>query len=181
MSDAKLGTSIPYDTEKDRKVMDAVGIVTPVLDLVKKDPSVRKLIQDALTLTPARIEALNAHELRKYILVMPQALMHYQDCLARAINKLAEAKNEFDDVIAKPASLLTKEDFEKGVPSAPTPEMKLARMRELFPAEYAALIAKIRERQSIVISMEGQLDNIKIASDNLKKVFNTYYRATQSE
>jgi hypothetical protein len=157
-----------------------VGYITPVLDLVSKDKSVKALIREALCLTPVQIEQLTANQIRKYILVMPQALIHYQDCLARAINKLREAENEFDDVIAKPASLLTKDDFPKGS-SAPTGEMKQARMRELFPREYGALIAKVRERKGIVISMEGQIKNIQIASDNLKKVFSTYYRAAQSE
>ena len=185
---AYLGKEIPYgkvikddkEVEKDQLVLEHVGYITPVLDLVNKDKSVKTLIRESLCLTPVQIEQLTANQIRKYILVMPQALIHYQDCLARAINKLREAENTFDDVIAKPASLLTKDDFPKGS-SPPTGEMKQARMRELFPEQYAKLIALVRERKAIVTRMEGQIKNIQIASDNLKKVFGTYYRAAQSE
>lgn len=171
---ANLGETIEYNDTKHEDVFQYVGVIGPVVAQVKKDKEVMELVNKVFTLTPSDIEKLSVPEINRYLLMIPRGLIFLQDCVNRAVISEKRAEHEFEDVIALQAALLTRKDFGEGAPASITKEMRLAKMREKFPTEYNEAVKKMRERQSIVLRLEGQLKHLQVFNDNLKKVRDTY-------
>lgn len=172
-----LGNAVVSDDTKHEKVFQYIGVLGPVVEQVKKDKEVMKLVERIFTITPDDIEKLSVPEINRYLLMIPRALVFLQDCVNRAIIKQKRAEQEFDDVIALQAALLTRKDFGEGAPASITKEMRLAKMREQYPNEYNDIIKKMRECEQIVMRLEGQLKHFQVFNDNLKKIRDTYNTA----
>jgi len=172
-----LGTPIEWDKTRDQKAVEFVGTLHRTFDNVQNNKRLKEIISEALTLDPDQLGDMDDSRINRYLVAIPQGLMHLQDAINRCQNKLEEAQYEFDDVIGTAAALLDKDDFGKGVSSI-TKEMRLAKMRERHTEEYDRLTASIRERKAMLNRFEGQLKHLQTMNDNLKKVRESFIKSS---
>ena len=175
-----LGKPIQWDKERDQKVVEYVGTLHVPITNVQTNKRLKDIIIEGLSLDPDKIDGLTESQINKYLIALPQGLMHLQDAVNRCQNKLEVAQAEFDDIISTPAALLDKDDFGKGVSNI-TERMRLAKMRENFPDEYDKLTAAIRERKANLNRLEGQLKHLQTMNDNLKKVRESFVKSNNSQ
>jgi hypothetical protein len=168
-----LGVYVEPDSTRDEAVLNYVGFLGPLMRQMREDRTITDVINEALLLTPKSLEALTIAQVNHYLVMLPKGMMWLQECLNRAQIKLNGAEDQFEDVIAMPSALLTKEAFGKGTTTI-TKEMRLAKMRDTYPDKYAELIKAVREKKNIVTRLDGQIKHLQTLNDNLKKVRDSF-------
>lgn len=167
VTDIKLGDYIQFDD--DSEVVAKKTFVSVVANQVRTDTEIRTMISEALLFTPAQIKSLGIKEIDVYLMMIPKALIYYQDAANSTQNSLAAAQYKFDDIIVGPSYNLTRDDFPKGTNNI-TEKMRLAKMRSLFPKEYNQLVAAIRKFTTMSVKLEGHIKHLQTLNDNLKKI-----------
>lgn len=172
MDEVKIGESIETPHVED-EVAKKIVFISSVVDQVKKDKSIMDLINEALCLSPPQIKDLTLNKINMYLIMIPKALIYYQDSINRTQISLDRAENEFDDVIANPSYNIPKESFGKGITTV-SEKMRLAKMRELFPEKYNDIITKTRKYKNILNMFEGHVKHLQTFNDNIKRIRESY-------
>ena len=138
-----------------------------MIEQVRSDNKLRKMINDYLLMDPDQIDSLSLRQLDQMLFILPKALIWVQDCENEAAIAYAAAEDAYEDTIQTKASLLPKSMFDV---SQVSEKMRVAKVREMFPTEFEARTKQVRTKFAIMKKLSGQVKHLERLNDNVKKI-----------
>lgn len=164
----ELGLSPIKNNEEWIAKVNAYGRYVPALiEKIKKDKEMQALMEEAITIDPNEISGFSLETMDKYLIAIPQILMWLQDYENVMRNQYDDACAAYEDTIVHKASSLPKTMF---TTSTVSEKMRLAKIREMFPAEFDKRVAEMRTRERALHRISGQTKHIERLNDNVKKI-----------
>lgn len=138
-----------------------------MIEQVRSDNKLRKMINDYLLMDPDQIDSLSLRQLDQMLFILPKALIWVQDCENEAAIAYTAAEDAYEDTIQTKASLLPKSMFDV---SQVSEKMRVAKVREMFPTEFEARTKQVRTKFAIMKKLSGQVKHLERLNDNVKKI-----------